>query len=86
VKIDVSRNDVPHDKINAWDLPSVYYFPAGEKSDPIEMMPTMNKTNPQNDYDEGLSWITSGYDIVNWMVDQGKLDLELLLDMDSFDK
>lgn len=86
MKIDVSRNDVPHDKINAWDLPSVYYFPAGEKSDPIEMMPTMNKTNPQNDYDEGLSWITSGYDIVNWMVDQGKLDLELLLDMDSFDK
>jgi len=84
MKIDVSKNDVPHDKINAWDLPSVYYFPAGEKENPIEMTPVkMEKGNPQYDYDEGLSWVTSGYDLVKWMVNQGKLDLELLLKMDG---
>lgn len=83
MKIDVSKNDVPHDKINAWDLPSVYYFPAFEKKDPIEMTPAKDKTNPQNDYDEGLSWVTSGYDLVKWMVNQGKLDLELLSRLDD---
>jgi len=31
MKIDVSKNDVPHEKINAWDLPAVYYFPAYDK-------------------------------------------------------
>lgn len=86
MKIDVSKNDVPHDKINAWDLPSVYYFPAFEKDDPIEMTPLKDRTNPQNDYDEGLSWVTSGYDLVKWMVNQGKLDLELLLRLDGSSK
>ena len=84
MKIDVSKNDVPHNKINAWDLPSVYYFPAGEKSDPIEMTPATNQnSNPQHDYDEGLGWVTSGYDLVKWMVIQGKLDLELLSRLDG---
>jgi len=86
MKIDVSKNDVPHDKINAWDLPAVYYFPAFEKEDPIEMTPAKEKTNPQNDYDEGLSWVTSGYDLVKWMVNQGKLDLELLSRLDGSSK
>merc|ERR1712127_1086458 len=27
MKIDMSKNDVPHNKVNAWDVPSVYYFP-----------------------------------------------------------
>ena len=42
----------------------------------------MQNNNPQNDYDEGLSWITSGYDLIRWMVKQGKLDLKLLLRLD----
>jgi len=78
MKIDVSKNDVPHEKINAWDLPAVYYFPAYDKQNPIEMTPVEGKTNPQHDYDEGLTWITSGYDIAKWMVSQNKLDLGLL--------
>ena len=84
-KIDVSKNDVPHEKINAWDLPSVYYFPAFEKDDPIEMTPVEGKTNPQNDYDEGLSWVTSGYDIIKWMISQNKLELEHLLELGESD-
>eukprot|EP00585_Thalassiosira_rotula_P018513 CAMPEP_0196196086 /NCGR_PEP_ID=MMETSP0912-20130531/1041_1 /TAXON_ID=49265 /ORGANISM="Thalassiosira rotula, Strain GSO102" /LENGTH=132 /DNA_ID=CAMNT_0041468713 /DNA_START=188 /DNA_END=586 /DNA_ORIENTATION=- len=84
MKIDVTKNDIPHDKINAWDLPSVYYFPAGEKKNPIEMTPVTRKDgNPQSDYDEGLSWVRSGYDLVKWMVNQGKLDLEFLSKLDS---
>lgn len=83
MKIDVSKNDVPHEKINAWDLPSVYYFPAGEKNDPIEMTPIMHEDgNPQYNHDEGLSWVTCGYDIIKWMVQQGKLDLEHLILLD----
>ena len=83
MRIDVTKNDVPHNMINAWDLPSVYYFPANEKNDPIEMTPLSRRTNPQNDYDEGLSWVSSGYDMVHWMINQGKLDLELLLQLDG---
>ena len=85
MKIDVSKNDVPHSKINAWDLPSVYYFPANQKDEPIELTaPTLPQSNPQHSYDEGLSWVTSGYDLVKWMIDQGKLDLDLLSRLDGF--
>ena len=83
MKIDVSKNDIPHDKINAWDLPAVYYFPAFEKDNPIEMKPKMGRSNPQHYYDEGLSWVTSGYDIVEWILSQNKIDLELLLQLDK---
>ncbi|KAL7473603.1 hypothetical protein ACHAXS_014079 [Conticribra weissflogii] len=86
MKIDVAKNDVPHDKIDAWDLPAVYYFPAGEKDNPIEMAyghKSKEKNNPQLIYDEGLSWVKSGYDLVEWMVEQGKLDLDLLLELDA---
>ena len=89
-KIDVTKNDVPHPEIDAWDLPSVYYFPAGSKETPIEMTPRYDKDSidAQYQYDEGLSWVTSGYDVVEWMMKQGKLDLELLasLDADSADE
>jgi len=84
MKIDVAKNDIPHNKVNAWDVPSVYYFPANEKLFPIEMTPiTMQNSSPQNDYDEGLSWVTSGYDLIEWMVNQGKLDLDLLMRLDK---
>ncbi|KAL9181113.1 hypothetical protein ACHAXT_009918 [Thalassiosira profunda] len=73
LKIDVAKNDVP---LDARDLPSVYYFPAGEKGNPIEMTPRMNRTIPQNDYDEGLGWVKSGLDILEWMIAQGKLNLD----------
>jgi hypothetical protein len=83
-KIDVAKNDVPHSKINAWDVPSVYYLPANQKNEPIELpTPTLPHSNPQHSYDEGLSWVTSGYDLVKWMIDQGKLDLDLLSRLDG---
>jgi hypothetical protein len=85
MKIDVSSNDVPHDMVDAWDLPSVYYFPAHEKNQPIELelpTPTLIDSDPQQS-DEGLAWVTCGYDIVKWMVDQGKLDVENLLRLDG---
>lgn len=84
-KIDVSKNDVPHPNVDAWDLPSVYYFPAGEKQNPIEMAPKydIDSIDAQYDYDEGLSWVTSGYDVVEWILRQGKLDLELLASLDA---
>ena len=83
-KIDVSKNDVPHPQINAWDLPSVYYFPAGSKETPIEMTPKydIDSIDAQYEYDEGLSWVTSGYDVIEWMIQQGKLDLEFLASLD----
>jgi len=86
MKIDVSKNDVPHDGIEAWDLPAVYYFPAGEKENPIELAyghKSKEENNPQLVYDEGLSLVMSGYDLVEWMVAQGKLDLDLLLELDA---
>jgi hypothetical protein len=84
MKIDVTKNDVPHSKINAWDVPSVYYFPANQKDEPIELpTPTLPNSNPQHSYDEGLSWVTSGYDLVRWMLEQGKLDLDLLSSLDG---
>lgn len=84
-KIEVTKNDVPHPQIDAWDLPSVYYFPAGSKESPIEMTPKYDKDSidAQYQYDEGLSWVTSGYDVVEWMMKQGKLDLELLASLDA---
>jgi hypothetical protein len=82
MKIDVSTNDVPHDMVNAWDLPSVYYFPAREKNQPIEL-PTLPDNDSQRSYDGGLSWVTSGYDLVKWMMEQGKLDIEVLLNISS---
>ena len=84
-KIDVTKNDVPHPQIDAWDIPSVYYFPAGSKETPIEMTPKYDKgsIDAQYQYDEGLSWVTSGYDVVEWMMKQGKLDLELLASLDA---
>jgi hypothetical protein len=84
-KIDVSKNDVPHPQIDAWDLPSVYYFPPGSKENPVEMTPQydINSMNAQYEYDEGLSWVTSGYDVVEWMMRQGKLDWELLVSLDA---
>jgi hypothetical protein len=83
MKIDVSKNDVPHDKIDVWDVPSVYYFPANEKENPIEVTWVGPKINPQHDYDESLSWITSGSDLVEWVIRQGKLDIELLVRLDE---
>ncbi|KAL7522821.1 hypothetical protein ACHAWX_007534 [Stephanocyclus meneghinianus] len=84
MKIDVSKNDVPHEKIDVWDVPSVYYFPAGEKDDPIEVTWNGPKTNnPQQDYDEGLSWIASGYDLIKFMIKTGKLDINLLISLDE---
>lgn len=84
MKIDVSTNDVPHDRVNAWDLPSVYYFPAHEKDQPIELAtPSRPDRDPQQSYDEGLTWVSCGYDIVKWMIDQGKLDLEELMRLDG---
>lgn len=84
-KIDVSKNDVPHPQIDAWDLPAVYYFPAGSKETPIEMTPKydVGSIDAQYNYDEGLSWVTSGYDVVEWMMKQDKLDLELLASLDA---
>jgi hypothetical protein len=83
MKLDVSTNDVPHDRVNAWDLPSVYYFPAHEKDQPIELATPLPGSDSQHSYDEGLTWVTCGYDIVKWMVDQGKLDLEELMRLDG---
>jgi hypothetical protein len=85
MKIDVTKNDVPHSKVNAWDLPSVYYFPANQKDEPIEL-PTpssVSHNNHQYSYDEGLSWIKSGFDLIKWMIEQGKLDLDLLSRLDG---
>jgi hypothetical protein len=85
MKIDVTKNDVPHSKVNAWDLPSVYYFPANQKDEPIEL-PTpssVSHNNHQYSYDEGLSWIKSGFDLIKWMIEQGKLDLDLLSKLDG---
>lgn len=85
MKIDVTKNDVPHSKVNAWDLPSVYYFPANQKDEPIEL-PTpssVSHNNHQYSYDEGLSWISSGFDLIKWMIEQGKLDLDLLSQLDG---
>ena len=53
MKIDVSKNDVPHDKIDVWDVPSVYYFPAGEKDNPVEVTWIGPERNPRTDYYEG---------------------------------
>lgn len=85
MKIDVTKNDVPHSKVNAWDLPSVYYFPANQKDEPIEL-PTpssVSHNNHQYSYDEGLSGIKSGFDLLKWMIEQGKLDLDLLSRLDG---
>jgi hypothetical protein len=79
MKIDVSTNDVPHDMVNAWALPSVYYFPAHEKNKPIEL-PTPSTTDGEPQH---LTWVTCGYDIVKWMIDQGRLDLENLQRLDG---
>ena len=53
MKFDVSKNDVPHDKIDVWDVPSVYYFPAGEKDNPVEVTWIGPERNPRTDYYEG---------------------------------
>lgn len=53
MKIDISKNDVPHDKIDVWDVPSVYYFPAGEKDNPVEVTWIGPERNPRTDYYEG---------------------------------
>ena len=79
MKIDVSTNDVPHDMVNAWALPSVYYFPAHEKHKPLEL-PTPSTTDGEPQH---LTWVTCGYDIVKWMIDQGRLDLENLQRLDG---
>lgn len=83
MKVDVSKNDIRHDQIDVWDVPSVYYFPANEKDNPIEVTWIGPKSNPQHDYDEGLSWIRSGLDLVEWIIRQGKLDVKLLVSLDE---
>ena len=83
MKIDVSKNDVPHNKVDVWDVPSVYYFPAGEKDNPIEVTWVGPERNPQYDYEEGLSWIRTGSDLVEWIIRQGKIDIELLIRLDE---
>jgi hypothetical protein len=83
MKVDVSKNDIRHDQIDVWDVPSVYYFPAYEKDKPIEVTWIGPKSNPQHDYDEGLSWIRSGTDLVEWIIRQGKLDVKLLVSLDE---
>jgi hypothetical protein len=63
----------------------VYYFPANQKDEPIEL-PTpssVSHNNHQYSYDEGLSWIKSGFDLIKWMIEQGKLDLDLLSKLDG---
>eukprot|EP00956_Cyclotella_meneghiniana_P017949 scaffold29618_cov45-Cyclotella_meneghiniana.AAC.1 len=71
MKIDISKNDVPHDKIDVWDVPSVYYFPAGEKDNPVEVTWIGPERNPRTDYYEGLTWIQSGADLIEWIIRQG---------------
>lgn len=83
MKVDLSKNDIVHDQVDVWDVPAVYYFPAGEKQHPIEVTWIGPKRNPQYDYDEGLSWIRSGADLVEWIIRQGKLDIELLIGLDE---
>jgi len=83
MKIDISKNDVPHDKIDVWDVPSVYYFPAGEKDNPVEVTWIGPERNPRTDYYEGLTWIQSGADLIEWIIRQGKLDIELLISLDE---
>jgi hypothetical protein len=99
MKVDVSTNDIPHPKVSVWDLPAVYYFPAGDKNNPIEVTldtPAGDDDDEEGDsddefqrlrerirYDEGLTWVKSGYDLVEWMIKQDKLDLDILSGLDD---
>ena len=33
--------------------------------------------------DAGLTWIQSGADLIEWIIRQGKLDIELLISLDE---
>lgn len=75
--MDVTKNDVMHEMIDLVSLPSVYFFPKGEKDSPIEM-------NIQGDSQEDASkvgGINDVYTILEWMVDTNVFESEELLNL-----
>ena len=81
-KIDASRNDVPHDAVDPRELPAAYYFPPGEKGAPIEVTRDPVEFDYKRDGDK-VGWVRSGFDLVKWMIEQDRLDLEALRELDG---
>uniref|UniRef100_A0A7S2E691 protein disulfide-isomerase n=1 Tax=Ditylum brightwellii TaxID=49249 RepID=A0A7S2E691_9STRA len=82
-----------------WSLPSVFYFPAGEKRNvPIPMEAEEEEYQKEAPKDEtftasnkesvkvrkdGVGGINSAYEIIEWLVGQGKIDTEELLRLEK---
>lgn len=75
MKMDLSRNDVVHDGVDVRDFPSVYYFPAGSKDEPIQLTVKGDKELGESNLG-GVENVTS---VLEWMISMDRFDMGELL-------
>mmetsp|Transcript_1324 Transcript_1324/g.2763 ORF Transcript_1324/g.2763 Transcript_1324/m.2763 type:complete len:101 (+) Transcript_1324:1-303(+) len=73
--MDLSKNELPLDDLHVWEYPSVFYFPAGNKTgnQPVPM-------KVQNDAMYGDADLR-GHHLIEWLIKQRKIDEEVLLQL-----
>mmetsp|Transcript_12534 Transcript_12534/g.14137 ORF Transcript_12534/g.14137 Transcript_12534/m.14137 type:complete len:755 (-) Transcript_12534:3953-6217(-) len=77
MKVDVSQNEILHDKIDVRYIPSVFLFPKDQKDEPIEMKIVGDEESNASNVG-GVSDVSL---ILKWMVETGIFDNELLLQL-----
>ena len=77
MKMDVTKNEVYHDQLDLQNVPAVYYFPAGSKDAPIELIIEGDKELRESNVG-GISNVTS---IIEWMIQRNELDEKELLNL-----
>jgi len=75
MKIDVSENDVYHPLVDIQDIPSVYFFSKQYPKPPIRLNIAGDKLSPNT------TVLKSPKDILNWIVSNGKIDHDELLQL-----
>ena len=73
--MDLSKNELPLDDLHVWEYPSVFYFPAGNKTSRRHFPVPMKVQNDAMYGDADLR----GHHLIEWLIKQRKIDEEVLL-------
>ena len=69
--MDMTKNEILHEKVDVRQFPSVYFFPLGEKDHPHQLKAQRGSDGLEEFSVEGIN---SGTMIIEWMLELGELD------------
>ena len=75
MKMDLTKNELPLDGLEVYEYPSVYYFPANDKHNPIPMLVKGSPIAKLGDANANV------VDLIEWLLKQGKFNKTELVNL-----